>query len=340
MLHICNPYFEWELSSQCASTFEETSLQHPIFTQLQFLPLLYGAPEDGLIVSAKPDPAFFETVKLQMPRALYFPEEPLPPHAQLSDWGASQLIAKWAKERGLAYGIPDWDLVQQISSKLFSFQQSPLPGAARILNRADLDQFLKKTKGPVVLKDCLESSGRGHFFFFPNKPVDERTLNAFLMRNHPLIAEPWVERIIDYSTQWEITKKGDIQYLGLTICHNDAHGRYRGNEVGHLTFTADIGVHQTVIEEIAQKGFFGNIGIDAMIYNTDSGPQLQPVVEINPRKTMGYVALQFQRRHFPGQHLFLSFSDNAASNLLPQSVTTRNGARVKFRKSLSYKLYT
>ena len=54
-------------------------------------------------------------------------------------------------------------------------------------------------------------------------------------------------------------------------------------------------------------GYFGNVGIDAMVYRSENGPQLHPIVEINARKTMGFAALELQKRHFPNKTITLSF---------------------------------
>lgn len=339
-LHVCNPYFETELKGNWAFSLEEAGLKHPIFTQLQLLPLLYGAPEEGIIVSAKPDAAFFARATIPMPRSLYFPDEPLPSsYHKVVDWGASELIAGWASQKGLSYATPPLELVRQLSSKLFSFQRSPLPGSQCIGTDEELRYLLKKIEQPTVLKNCEERAGRGHFFLFPEREINERALKAFLKEGYPFIAEPWVDRVGDFSTQWEITRQKEIRFLGNTICHNDAFGKYLASEVGHPTFIADSSFHRILIEEIAEMGFFGNIGIDAMHYRTKEGIALQPVVEINPRKTMGYVALALQKRHFPHQHLMLSFTEKEEAGLLPFSVTTRKGVRLKFRKTVSLKLW-
>lgn len=326
MLHICNPYFEWELKGKALKNIEDASLAHPIFAQLQFLPLLYAPPEEGLIVSAKPDEKFCK-------HRLYFPDEPLPKGEKIVDWGGSQLIEQFAKKNSLAYALPNWQTLELLNSKLFSFERFPLPGAQRISTPEELKSYISKATGPIVVKDCLESSGRGHFFFHPDQPKD---LAPLFKSGHPLIAEPWVERTQDFSTQWEITPQGEIHYLGLTICHNDALGKYRASEVGHPTFQVDLKIYEKLLEEIAALGFFGNLGIDAMFYGKD---QLQPVVEINPRKTMGFVALQFQKLHFPNQHLTLSFDESHGTNLLPDFAITKKGTRLKFRKSLSLELW-
>jgi predicted ATP-grasp superfamily ATP-dependent carboligase len=65
-------------------------------------------------------------------------------------------------------------------------------------------------------------------------------------------------------------------------------------------------------------GYFGNVGIDAMLYG--SPVTLHPIVEINARKTMGWVALEVQKRHFPNQTLTLSYAKNSAEGWLPSSL--------------------
>jgi hypothetical protein len=336
-IHVCNAFFEWELSRQAGPSLEQALSQHPAFTMLQFLPLLYAAPDEGVVVTSKPDLSFFQSLTLQMPKALYFPDESLPAASSIIDWGASLLIKEWADARQATYALPNWDLVQTLSSKLFSFARSPLPGARQVFGAEEIEELARQIDQPFVVKDCLENAGRGHFFLLPGRPVDQKSLRAFTSRNHPLIAEPWVHRLIDFSTQWEITPSKGIRYIGLTICHNDAFGKYRASEVGNPSFTFDPKIYDPLLHDIAALGFFGHLGIDAMIYRAAQGPTLQPIVEINPRKTMGYVALAFQQRHFPGVHLTLSLSDLKESGLLPKSAVTREGRRVKFRKTVSWK---
>jgi hypothetical protein len=50
--------------------------------------------------------------------------------------------------------------------------------------------------------------------------------------------------------------------------------------------------------------YFGHLGIDAFVYDEK---KLQPIVEINARKTMSYAALMMQRKN-PQKTLRFSFS--------------------------------
>jgi hypothetical protein len=53
--------------------------------------------------------------------------------------------------------------------------------------------------------------------------------------------------------------------------------------------------------ELRRVGFLGPIGIDAFIYRTSQGQcRLKPVVEINPRYTMGRLTVELMKHACPG----------------------------------------
>jgi hypothetical protein len=55
-------------------------------------------------------------------------------------------------------------------------------------------------------------------------------------------------------------------------------------------------VFPLLAKRFADSGFQGACGIDALVYRApDGSPALRPVVEINPRFTMGRVALELRR---------------------------------------------
>ena len=53
--------------------------------------------------------------------------------------------------------------------------------------------------------------------------------------------------------------------------------------------------------ELQRAGFVGPVGIDALVYRTSQGGcRLKPVVEINPRYTMGRLTLELMKQTGPG----------------------------------------
>lgn len=330
LLHIGNANFESELTAERPMTVAGLIQSHPIFLQLQFLPLLYAELGDGIGVTHAPTTSFPQCHLLD---EKYFPYE------CVASWGASRCIAQWAQQKKLDYSMPDWEIVKQVNSKAFSFNESQkLPSAALIHTMEELEQWQQKITGPKVLKSCFGVSGKGHLFL-PSTHMKKFAEEEF-KAGRPVIAEPWVERKFDFSTQWMIDSD-KIDYLGATVCINDQRGQYNSNKVGNLPFLFGkyfpfLELHQDNVYPILQKmqglRFFGNVGIDAMIWGND---QLHPVVEINARKTMGWVALEISKRRFPKQTIALSYlTKSNLTNLLPDAIVQKDGSMLSFSKKL------
>lgn len=209
-IHICNTFFEKELASSQPRTLSEWFHIHPMVLQLQFLPLLYAAPEDTILVTSLPDSPDPRLCLLDSPHS-----------STLTTWAPSLAIAAYAKTHGIPYKIPPWDVVKTVNSKIFSFSHSPkLPGSELLSSEKEMLQWIEKTPGPKVLKMPFGTAGGGHFHVGKGR----------LPKQFPVIGEPWVERVFDFSTQWEI---GDvIEFLGSTIFQNEPNGTYHGTFVG------------------------------------------------------------------------------------------------------------
>ncbi len=88
-----------------------------------------------------------------------------------------------------------------------------------------------------------------------------------------------------------------------------------------------------------QKGYFGPVGIDAMVYG---GGKLHPLVEINARQTMSQAAFLFQKRLFPEKTLIFEFaaSGQDKNTLLPDKIINFDEKELKFNKQFHFRLYT
>lgn len=268
--HICNTFFEKELERP-GKTLTEWMRSHQVISQLQFLPLLYASPTDIILVSdlpPNPDPR------------LHLIDNP-PPISSLEHWGPSQAISSWAKKHNIPYSIPNWKIIQEINSKVFSFTHSPkLPNAKLILSQEELDEWIATTPGPKVLKTPFGTAGTGHFHLKEN---------VKRLYTYPLIGEPWVERLFDFSTQWDQGK-----LLGVTLFENEPNGTYKGTFAGTIDpiiLQEHLNIAEPLVEKIKQMGYSGNLGIDAYVYLWNGQQRLQPIVEINARKTMSWASL-------------------------------------------------
>jgi hypothetical protein len=274
-LHICNTFFERELETSAPRPLAEWIRSHPVVLQLQFLPLLYAGPKDRILVTELPENPDPRLCLIDHP----------PPGSVIEHWGPSIAIHAWAKKHGLDYHIPEWELVRKVNSKVFSFAESPkLPGAALLKNQDEIKDWIEATPGPKVLKTPFGAAGSGHIL----NPDVKRLYKT------PIIGEPWVERVLDFSTQWQ-----DGELIGVTIFENEPNGTYKGTYEGTVepwALEEHLDVARPLIKKIAGMGYAGNIGIDAFIYLWEGKKRVHPIVEINGRKTMSWTALQMPQR--------------------------------------------
>lgn len=339
MLHVANTFFEWELEQTASPLLEKAmTRRHPIFLQLQFLPLLYAPAEDKILVGYLP--------ALPPSERYHLLSETPSAETSIKGWGASRMLAKWASKHSCLYETPSWDLLCEMNAKTFSLAYAPkLPGAALLHHQLEAAEWIAKTKGLRVLKTCFGVSGKGHCLFTQHSLEVDIFLQREWSQKRSVIGEPWVPRVLDFSTQWMIHKNpSSIEYLGATRCQNTPEGQYLSSSVGdpHILFGPYLHfleAHQEValslLNRMAEKGYFGPVGIDAMIYLESGTPRLHPIVEINARRTMGWVALCFQQQHYPNQTLQMQYT-TTSSGLLPSAVMLSKEKKLSFSRNVVF----
>jgi len=149
-------------------------------------------------------------------------------------------------------------------------------------------------------------------------PAQLRWLENAFARKRELVIEPWLERLADFSVQLEMSEQG-LKLCGYTGLLADARGQFVANfaephhhkriptkVVSQFSEPKDIsgrllefydGVFAALASELRAADFTGPLGIDAFVYRDASGAaKLKPVVEINPRYTMGRVLVELMRQ--------------------------------------------
>ena len=189
---------------------------------------------------------------------------------------------------------------------------------------------------PVVVKAALGVAGGNALRLFEPEilPQQERWLERLTESGRTLVVEPWLERRLDFSVQLEMTAEG-LKLRGYTGLLNDARGQFLANfaEPHHhkriparvvalfsgppdisnrlLAFYAEV---FTALEaELRAADFLGPVGIDAFVYRDAAGSvRLKPVVEINPRYTMGRVLVELMHHTWQGSHGRFELVNSAA----------------------------
>ena len=137
-----------------------------------------------------------------------------------------------------------------------------------------------------------------------------------------VVVEPWLERELDFSIQLEMGERG-LTLCGYTGLVNDLKGQFVANWAEHnyrrclpAKVAVSLGPGERVPEwlervyaeifwrletELRGVDFVGPVSIDAFVYRTSKGEcRLKPIVEINPRYTMGRVLVELMKHAAPG----------------------------------------
>lgn len=177
----------------------------------------------------------------------------------------------------------------------------------------------------VVVKEALGLAGSNALRLWEPEILDtqKRWMTNVLEGGGTLVVEPWLERVVDFSVQLEMGDEG-LKLRGYTALFNDAKGQFEANtaepgfarQLPARVVEALRGVasglevqrwFQCAFErlegELERLEFHGPLGIDAFVYREVNGNvRLKPIVEINPRYTMGRLTLELMRYVAPGSH--------------------------------------
>jgi len=217
-----------------------------------------------------------------------------------------------------------------------SAQQAALPsffvdsGAMGIVvrNRREvqvaLAELAQRGYQVALFKQDLAAAGRGQRRLHCQELLseqDEVWLRAAFTSQQQGVIEPELERLVDLSFLWHWPAGAQQpNFLGSTQPQVTAGRRYAGTCLGNPFATCQqplkrflladrcAALHKTVAwleprlaRELKCRNFSGYFGIDALVCRDAQGDlKIKPLVELNPRMTMGHVALGLEKRLAPG----------------------------------------
>ena len=240
-VYLANTDAEFEYADAAHGSFSHSWSKYPLCLQLQYLPLLYADPDDLVAVTSIPDESYLVRLMQKdwwakgLPKMILIDQAQNLNGVECLSWGPSRRVKAWAELSGASYTMPsDWAVVCTVNSKAFSFRYCSLPNAARLENEEELLRWLKANAGPKVLKTCYGLSGRGNFRMEGNQASPE--LLSFCRKEwgqrRPVIGEPWLNRLLDFSTQWKIFPDKKFELIGATRFATDPFGNYQGTVAG------------------------------------------------------------------------------------------------------------
>lgn len=180
----------------------------------------------------------------------------------------------------------------------------------------EIETLLQKHK-QLVIKAPLSSSGRGIQMI--RKPELDKArkqwIGGVLKQQNYLVAEPLLEKKIDFSFQFRITSEKEVDFLGLSFFETNSNGQYQRTLINpnpelllktrncaHLIekmyFIAGK-IQNELINSAYLQHYRGYLGIDAMIFEYQNKSLIHPCVEINSRMNMGILTKFLERKIYP-----------------------------------------
>lgn len=232
-----------------------------------------------------------------------------------SPWGWSKRIVEIGLRSNAIMEFPSLEIVRRVNSKLWSHSIErdlgcDLKGSAVAESIDELYEIVAKACPFPNDKWVIKSSfgfaargrvlGRGPLVQYAQATWAKREFN----RSGPLLFQPWVDVTREYGVVMMVDKEGGHQFLGVS----DLQTNGAGTGIGYLLGRQISPMRRLQLERFAEivcarlvaEGYYGPAGFDALEHSGG----LLPILEINARYTMGFVAVEVERHLCPISPIF------------------------------------
>ncbi len=235
-----------------------------------------------------------------------------------SPWGWSLPVRNYFRDLGFTSGLPSDEAIRKIrelshrrtAAELGRALKDSFPSltltepAVEAHDLSEVEKAIARFGGQAMIKFPWSSSGRGLAstrLMGMDKTL--RMAQESISKQGSVLVEPLHEPALNFALLYE-TRGGRALQLGTSVFDTDERGIYVGNMVAHesdrrkrvgecmdldILDEVDRFILDWLIEHVAAY-YEGILGVD-MLITADGG--LDPCVELNLRKTMGYVANRF-----------------------------------------------
>lgn len=231
-------------------------------------------------------------------------------------WGWTPSAVTAGKACGAMVSLPiSFDTVARVNSKLWSHELEvelgwALPGAATASTLDELRKCVASACPLASAKWVIKSPfgfaardrvlGRGPTIEAPQARWAERRLS----KGERLIFQPWLEVIREYGIVMEISPGGAYDIHGISDLQTNGAGTGKGYLLGRPPMPSRLKelerIARLVGERLFKEGYYGPVGIDAL----EHADGLHPLLEINARYTMGFIAVAVETSLKPSSPVF------------------------------------
>ena len=230
---------------------------------------------------------------------------------QMLPHGVSTVEEDLAARAGMPLAAPSSEVCKDVNSKVYSRAladelgiRQPVGWGCRSPER--LAEIVDEAaalvqRGPVVVKEAWGVSGKGiavvesvRRLHRLHRMIAERAEK--LGRQPHFVIEQWLDKATDLNYQFTVARDGTVTFDFVKEAHTEG-GVHRGHRFParlprtQLTELQDAA--QAVGKRLAEDGYFGVVGVDALV---DAAGTLFPILEINARNNMSTYQLPIQER--------------------------------------------
>jgi len=235
-------------------------------------------------------------------------------------WGWSSEIHEDRSPRATR-PIPDPRFVAKVNSRRYSHDlarilKCRLPSASLVQTprefRYSARDLAEHERGWIAKAEFSMSSRER--ILSREAPTDEHSkwVENRISENGAVFVEPLLDIVEEAAAQFEISKDGNIERLGMTGLLTTDQGRFAGIWLRRASeyedqFVAAEQVAFAAAEKVADAGYFGPLGIDMACYMHREQLRVRPLQDINARFTMGRLALGYSDVLMPDEQAMWLF---------------------------------
>jgi hypothetical protein len=222
-------------------------------------------------------------------------------------WGWTPSAVRLGESLGARLPPVSLETVRRVNSKLWSHALEQelgvaMPGAAVAADFAELQEAVARAcpraddkwviKSPFGFAARERVLGRGARL----EGAQATWARRQFAKGVTLIFQPWLERVREYGVTLEIKPDGEIHFNGISDLQTNGAGTGTGYLLGRPIDSPERAAElerlaQVIGARLFREGYTGPAGVDAL----EHANGLHPLLEINARYTMGFVALAIER---------------------------------------------
>ena len=312
-----NADFEVELAHAGRGPYRRTHSYEALNRRLSAHLLRLARPGDALLLSAPWPDSLVEDANGRGVELVPPSNVGSQSHRVFTPWGWTPTAAEAGERAGAVVRPVPFEVVRRVNSKLWSHALEvelglALEGAATAGSFAELSEAAARAcPGPAdkwVIKSPFGFAARERVLGRGPRVEGAQATWAVrrLARGETLIFQPWLEVVREYGVVVEVKRDGPHRVLGFSDLQTNGAGTGLGYVLGRpptperaaeLERTA-----AAVCARLRAEGYCGPAGLDAV----EHAGGLHPLLEVNARYTMGFVALAVERALKPSAPVFWS----------------------------------